>query len=149
MHPPYLSTLQKYNYKLYKPSFIKPPTLSLKWSTFKILDTLKWPNIYQLICIESLKFFHRIIFENSPIAIVRLLYISNERSEVARSCRVPRTKIFTKSEFLKRSIILKAVHLYSLLPDNLRVLNPKKLNKAIFEYIRPNWEPFVIPKMQK
>ena len=58
---------------------------SYKWSTFKILDNLKWPNIYQLICSETIKYFHRIIFENSPPAITKLLYISHERSEVARS----------------------------------------------------------------
>ena len=59
------------------------------------------------------------MFENLPKAITNLIFISNERSELARSNRVPRIKITTKSEILSKSVIHRGVYLYSLLPENI------------------------------
>ena len=86
------------------------------------------------------------MFDNLPKAITNLIYISHERSVLARSNRVPRMKITTNSEFLKKSVFHRAVYLYSLLPEKIRMLNPKKFNKNILEYIQYNWEPNNIPK---
>ena len=81
------------------------------------MSTLNWPNIHQLIITETIKFFHRPMYENLPRAITELIYISHERSKLARTNRVPRMKVVTKSEFLKKSVIHRAVYLYSILNE--------------------------------
>ena len=85
---------------------------SFKWSTSKILHTLKWPTIQHLISSESLKFLHRPIFENFPKAITQLFNISLERSELARSTRIPRMIINSNSEYLTNSIIYRTLYMY-------------------------------------
>ena len=119
---------------------------SYKWSTVKILRKLNWPTIQQLITTESIKFFHRSFYENLPKSITSLIYISHQRSELARTNRIPRMKISTKSEFLKKSVLHRSVYIYSLLPESIRNLNPKQLNRKILEFTRLNWDPHSIPK---
>ena len=122
---------------------------SYKWSTLKILSTLNWPTIHQLITTETIKFFHRKVYENLPKDITKLICISHERSELTISNRAPQIKITSKSEFLIKSVLHRAVYIYSLLPEKNRLLNPKKMNKIILEYVPYNWEPHSIPTLSK
>ena len=49
---------------------------SYKWSTLKILGSLKWPTIHQLIISETIKFIHKPIYEDTPRVIIELFNMS-------------------------------------------------------------------------
>ena len=93
-----------------------------------------------------MKFIHKPIYEETLKAITNSFNISIERSNLARSNRVPKMKIFTKYKFLIKSVLHKSVYIYSLLPGSIRLLNPKKFIKNILEDLRYYWEPNSIPK---
>ena len=92
---------------------------SFKWSTLKILNTLKWPTIQQLIISETIRFIHKPIYEDTPKAITNIFNISLKRSNLARSNRVPKMKILNKSDFSIKSVLHKATYIYSILPDSI------------------------------
>ena len=117
---------------------------SFKWSTLKIMDTLKWNTIYHMIIADSLKFVHRPIFENLPPAINKYITYSTNRGEYVRYIRKPFVTVPPSSEKLKRSLIYLSIKLHNQLPENVRVWNVKYFNKNIGKYIREYFPPFQI-----
>ena len=118
---------------------------SYKWNTARILNTLKWPNIYHLIIAESLKLIHRPVFETFPPAITSMFSNFDDINKITRKLYLPKLKVKPKSEYLAKSIMHCSVHLYRLIPEHYRSMNPKKFGKNIGEYLRINWDPHNIP----
>ena len=62
---------------------------SYKMTTIKIMSNMKLLTIHHMIIYESILFFHKVIFNNSPDSITKLItYSINDRNNV-RSCRKP------------------------------------------------------------
>ena len=112
---------------------------SYKWNTSRILGTLKWPSIYQLIISESLKFIHRPIYEITPPAIINLF----DRSLKGNSRKLPQPYMNIKenSEYMSKSIFYCTLFMYRIIPDTMRNLNPKKFSKSIYNHLKCYWDP--------
>merc|ERR1712090_69564 len=63
---------------------------SYRLSTSQILDKLNWMSIHHIIMSESLKFFHKIIFNQEPFCLNKYFIYSLNRSDVVRLIRKPR-----------------------------------------------------------
>merc|ERR1712030_90339 len=82
---------------------------SYKWSSLKILDTLKWVSVSQLIISESLKFYHRINFENIPYSMTRNFTYSINRSQNVRNVRKPMLIYKPNTQKMSQSILFKTI----------------------------------------
>ena len=54
-------------------------------------------------------------------------------------------KIKPKTEYESKSVIHISLHLYTLLPEDIRANNPKKFGKINYEHLRLYWDPSKIP----
>ena len=95
---------------------------------------------------ESLKFIHKIIYNDMPASIMELISFSLTRSDVVRLSRKPFLIEKSKSQFLSQSVLYRSVFLYNNVSDTIRYLNPKMFSKSINDYIKQNYPPFEIPK---
>ena len=119
---------------------------SWKMSTIQIFKELNWLTIQQLFMRESLKFIHKIIYNDLPKSIMELISFSLTRSDVVRLSRKPFLIKKSKSQFQSQSVLYRAVFLYNNISDTIRYLNPKMFSKSINDYIKQNYPPFEIPK---
>ena len=101
--------------------------------------------MYHLIISESLKLIHKPVYEMLPPAITEKFSNFENRPKVTRKLYLPILKIKPNSEYLSKSVMQRSVHLYRLLPENYRIMNPKKFSKNICEHLRLNWDPQNIP----
>ena len=76
-----LSTL---NTLLLKAARVTIGSPCFKWSTLKILNSCKWPTIYQLLTKSSLSFIHSIVYNRAPKSINKLIEYNLVRSNVAQ-----------------------------------------------------------------
>ena len=118
---------------------------SYKMNTMEILDELKWPTIYQLIEIESVKFVHKINFEKLLLSLANYFHCS-ERTELVRSCWKLRNKNDPIDSNMSKSVLYRSVYIYNLIDDLIKSKNPKLFNKDIQQYFRNFMLPFENPK---
>ena len=73
--------------------------ISYKMSTVQILEKLKWQTAHHMIMSESLKFFHKIVFNQEPKCMNNYFTYSLCRSDVVRLVRKPMIKDRPKSKY--------------------------------------------------
>ena len=96
---------------------------------------------------ESLKLVHKPIFEGIPKCIGDLFTFSLHRSEVARYTRKPMMKLRPTDQNMSNSLFYRTIFIYNKLDDNIRTANPKMFAKKLYDYLKSNFAPFDIPKI--
>ena len=109
--------------------------ISFKWSTNQIMNKLGWLSIHYMIRAESIKFVHRVTFENLPPAINEYLCYSVNREQNEPLCHRVRVKIHPKSAKMAQSLLYRAVFLYNKIDYELKTINPKKFSKKISQLL--------------
>ena len=99
----YISKLQKMLMKAARPIL---GFESYKWSTAKIMKQLNWLSIYHLITAESIKFLHKIYFNNLPGSLTKYFTFSLDRDDNNRICRQVRVKDPPTSAKMRQSLFL-------------------------------------------
>ena len=115
--------------------------ISLKFSTQKIMQQLKWLTAYQLITKESVLFMHKVIFNNQPQAISDLITFSLSNNQNHRAARKPIIIDIHNSKKVKKSLIYMGTFLYNKLPLDIKNKNPKRLSKYLQDNIH-HYFPF-------
>ena len=80
-------------------------------------------------------FIHKVIFNEKPNGLFKLITFGTKDNVMVRKVRKPRVKIETKHSRLRNTLIYSSVYLYGQLEGNLRLYNPKKLAKYLKENI--------------
>ena len=81
-----------------------------RWSTRKLLDSCNWLSFSQLITYESVKYMHKIVYEDQPPAITSLLQYNMAHIHV--SCYIRRPEVIYKpvTEKVRNSFLYIAVY---------------------------------------
>merc|ERR1712115_321862 len=87
---------------------------SFKMSTIDIMIKLKFMIIYHMITKESILFIHKIIYNQSPDAINKLITYGYNDNNV-RKVRSPRVKAICNSSKLRDSLLYKSIFLHNSL----------------------------------
>ena len=95
---------------------------------------------------ESLKIFHKIVFNQEPKCMNNYFTYSLCRSDVVRLVRKPMVKNRPKSELVAQSLFHRVVFLYNKLPDVIRMSNTKQFSKNINKQLKILLPPCDIPK---
>ena len=97
---------------------------SYKMLTMKIMAELNMVTIHHLIIKETIQFIHKIIYNNSPSSITKLITYSMHKSQNIRSVRIPRILKLHSAEKVSQSLFYRAVYLYNELDYETRIYNP-------------------------
>ena len=108
---------------------------SFKLLTIDIMNKLKFMTIYHMITKESILFIHKIIYNQSPDAINKLITYGYNDNNV-RKVRKPRVKAICNSSKLRDSLLYRSIFLHNSLEYDLRNYNPKKLTEYLKENIQ-------------
>ena len=102
---------------------------SYRLNTTTILNKLNWLSYHQIVIHESIKLMHRISYESQPPALSQLLYHSLVRSDIDRQVQKPSVKYKSLSAKTSNNFMHRAVHIYNTLPDFIRALPKKSLQR--------------------
>ena len=69
---------------------------------------------------ESIKFIHKVLYQDIPKAITKLISYSLERSDIMRLTRKPLVIVKSNSKRLSQSVIYRSIFLYNKLSDTIR-----------------------------
>ena len=117
--------------------------------TIKIMADLNMVTIHHLIIKETIQFIHKIIYNNSPSSITKLIIYSIHKSQNIRSVRKPRILKIHSAEKVSQSLFYRAVYLYNELDYETRMYNSQKLAKYLLNYIVHSFPNNKIPKIPK
>ena len=95
-------------------------------SVISICKSLKWDIPSQQICKSSAKFAHSIQFSRRPIQLACQIRFPRTRSKAKLSL-----KIKSKNEKYDRNALTQAIKIYNQIPDNMKLLPPKKFAMAL------------------
>ena len=109
--------------------------MSYKMSTMKIMAELNMVTIHHLIIKETIQFIHKIIYNNSPSSITKLIIYSIHKSQNIWSVRKPRILKIHSAEKVSQSLFYRAIYLYNELDYETRMYNPRKLAQYLQNYI--------------
>ena len=91
--------------------------------------------VHHLIMKESIGFIHKIIFNENPKCIFKLLEYSSQESENIRKVRKMRIKYDIIYEKVRQSLLYRSLFLLNTLEYDHRSMNPKKLSRYLKENI--------------
>ena len=106
-----------------------------------IMKELKMLTVYQMIMKDAIIFIHKVIFNEKPNSIMKLITFGTKENGNVRKVRKPRIKNDHKATMVRQSLFYNAIYLYGQLECDLRLYNPKKLSKYLKEnmlYIFPH-----------
>merc|ERR1711984_45603 len=103
-------------------------------------------SIHHIVMSESLKFFHKSIFNQEPFCLNKYFIYSLNRSDVVRLIRKPRLAQPPKTEMVAQSLLFRVVYLYNKLPDVIRVSNTKQFSANINKQLKILFPLCEIPK---
>ena len=102
--------------------------------------------IHHLIIKESIGFIHKIIYNENPKCIYKLLeYNSYDKGNI-RKVRKMRVKDDSVYDKVRQSLIYRSLFLLNTLEYDCRIMNPKKLSRYLRENIIHMFANNKIPK---
>ena len=108
---------------------------SFKMNTVNIMKEVKMLTVHHLIIKESIGFIHKIIFNENPKCIFKLLEYNSQESGNIRKVRKMRIKYDIIYEKVRQSLLYRSLFLLNTLEYDLRSMNPKKLSRYLKENI--------------
>ena len=108
---------------------------SYKMNTVNIMKEVKMLTVHHLIIKESIGFIHKIIFNENPKCIFKLLEYNSQESGNIRKVRKMRIKYDIIYEKVRQSLLYRSLFLLNTLEYDLRSMNPKKLSQYLKENI--------------
>ena len=113
------------------------------------MNELNWLPIYQIVTKETVLFFHKVVFDNQPAALMKYISFSLSNSQNYRQSRKSLITKSHKSKKMYQNILHMANFLFNKLPTDIRLKNPKQLSKYFkcnisyhFPFDRlPNFDP--------
>ena len=106
-----------------------------KISTHKILNQCNWVHIPHMLIILSIKFINKIFNNKQPTCLLNIFNLRHNNKNSSRIITKLYPKIKPTIDILDRSLLYKAAYMNNLLPDNIKLLNDKKFDVAIKEYV--------------
>ena len=91
------------------------------------------------------KFFHKVIYNNKPIAISQYFKQSMIATDNTRAVRHMFIKRPTKTMKTEKSFFYRGTRIYNSLPQYLKYLDHRKFNKKIKEVIRSKYSSDRVP----
>ena len=95
---------------------------------------------------ETLKLTHKIVFDDNPPSLTKLISYSLQRSDISRLSRKPFMIQKSNTSKLSQSVLFRAVFIYNKLSDTIRHKNTKVFSKNIGKYLYENFPLCDIPK---
>ena len=108
---------------------------SFKMNTINIMKEVKMLTVHHIIIKGSICFIHRIIYNENPICIFKLLEYNSHDSGNIRKVRKMRVKEDVIYEKVRQSLMYRSLFLLNTLEYDCRCMNPKKLSKYFKENI--------------
>ena len=103
-----------------------------KWSTVKILEKCYWPNLYDMIKINSLKTIHSIVIHKSPINIYENIKFPR------RSCAEITLRDIPSYNITRQFYFYTFIKHYSNLPKQIKMLENRKYKFHVKYFIMNN-----------
>ncbi len=116
-----------------------------RWSTAKILTSIKWQSIYHMITCSSLIQMHKIISDTVPHSLYTLLTSTMHTQNTRRHTRKVHMKYTPLTDKLHNTYMYKALSIYNSLPSTLTTLNTKQFKTNIKKHITLHYRPDRLP----
>ena len=95
-------------------------------SCYQICKSIGWDIPSQQIMKEAIKFAHDIYISRRPIQILQKIRLPRTRNTAKLSLKYRKN-----NEKYQRNLIVQSISLYNMIPDDMKLLTPKRFKNAL------------------